>query len=219
MAERGARPLLVGGSGLYLRAVVDHLVFPGEDPAVREELEREAEAAGSERLFARLEALDPVAAAKIEPGNVRRIVRALEVPAITGTPFSGFSASWDRYDPERMRAAGISIAQPVLAARIADRVSAMFAAGWLEEVRGLVDRGFGDWLTSTQAIGYAELARHLDGRLSLEEAWTLTDRRTRNLARRQMAWFRRDPRIRWFEAGSGGAPDVVDEVRTYLEGA
>ena len=118
-----------------------------------------------------------------------------------------------------MRAAGISIAQPVLAARIADRVSAMFAAGWLEEVRGLVDRGFGDWLTSTQAIGYAELARHLDGRLSLEEAWTLTDRRTRNLARRQMAWFRRDPRIRWFEAGSGGATDVVDEVRTYLEGA
>jgi tRNA dimethylallyltransferase len=97
--------------------------------------------------------------------------------------------------------------------------SPMFAAGWLEEVRGLVDRGFGDWLTSTQAIGYAELARHLDGRLSLEEAWTLTDRRTRNLARRQMAWFRRDPRIRWFEAGSGGATDVVDEVRTYLEGA
>ena len=219
MAERGARPLLVGGSGLYLRAVVDQLVFPGEDPAVREELEREAEAAGAERLFARLEALDPVAAAKIEPGNVRRIVRALEVPAITGTPFSGFSASWDRYDSDRMRAAGISIAQPVLAARITDRVSAMFAAGWLEEVRGLVDRGFGDWLTSTQAIGYAELARHLDGRLSLEEAWTLTDRRTRNLARRQMAWFRRDPRIRWFEAGSGGAPDVVDEVRTYLEGA
>ena len=188
-------------------------------PRSASELEREAEAAGAERLFARLEALDPVAAAKIEPGNVRRIVRALEVPAITGTPFSGFSASWDRYDPERMRAAGISIAQPVLAARIADRVSAMFAAGWLEEVRGLVDRGFGDWLTSTQAIGYAELARHLDGRLSLEEAWTLTDRRTRNLARRQMAWFRRDPRIRWFEAGSGGAPDVVDEVRTYLEGA
>jgi tRNA dimethylallyltransferase len=198
---------------------VDQLVFPGEDPAVRKVLEREAEAAGSERLFARLEALDPVAAAKIEPGNVRRIVRALEVPAISGTPFSGFAASWDRYDPQRMRAAGISIAQPVLAARIADRVSAMFAAGWLEEVRDLVDRGFGDWLTSTQAIGYAELARHLDGRLSLEEAWTLTDRRTRNLARRQMAWFRRDPRIRWFEAGSGGATDVVDEVRTYLEGA
>ena len=219
IADRGTRSLLVGGSGLYLRAVVDQLVFPGEEPAVREELEREAEAAGSERLFARLEALDPVAAAKIEAGNVRRIVRALEVPAITGIPFSRFSASWDRYDPERMRAAGISIAQPVLAARIADRVSAMFAAGWLDEVRGLVNRGFGDWLTSTQAIGYSELARHLDGRLSLEEAWTLTDRRTRNLARRQMAWFRRDPRIRWFEAGSGGAADVVDEVRTYLEGA
>jgi tRNA dimethylallyltransferase len=219
IAERDGRPLLVGGSGLYLRAVVDQLVFPGEDPAIREELEREAEVAGSDRLFARLEALDPVAAAKVEPGNVRRIVRALEVPAVSGIPFSGFSASWERYEPGRMRAAGISIAQPVLAARIAERVSTMFAAGWLGEVRGLVERGFGDWLTSTQAIGYAELARHLDGRLSLEEAWTLTDRRTRNLARRQMAWFRRDPRIRWFEAGSGGAIDVVDELRTYLEAA
>jgi tRNA dimethylallyltransferase len=144
-------------------------------------------------------------------------VRALEVPAITGTPFSAFSEAWTHFDPGRVRAAGIDIETQTLARRIADRVSAMFAAGWLEEVRGLVERGFGSWLTSTQAIGYSELARHLDGRLSLEEAWEGTVRRTRNLARRQVAWFRRDPRVRWFEAGIEGAAAVSDDVLAYLE--
>ena len=216
---RGARPLLAGGSGLYLRAVVDDLIFPGEDAQIRLTLEREAASAGAGRLYARLRDLDPVAAAKIEPENVRRIVRALEVPAVTGALFSGFASAWDRFEPGRMRAAGIEIDKPALAARIDERVSAMFAAGWLAEVRSLVEAGFGGWLTSTQAIGYSELARHLDGRLTLEEAWERTARRTRALARRQMAWFRRDPRIRWFDAGSGGAMDVLDDVRTYLEGA
>ncbi len=211
--------LLVGGSGLYLRAVVDELAFPPEDPAVRDELEREAVAVGAERLHQRLQRADPDAADKIEPGNLRRVVRALEVAAITGRRFSSFGTAWDVYDPARLRAAGIAIDGPILADRIADRVSAMFAAGWLEEVRGLVDRGWGGWLTSSQAIGYSELVRHLDGRLGLDEAWERTTARTRNLARRQMAWFRRDPRIRWFEAGSGGAMDVVDDVRTYLERA
>ena len=94
----------------------------------------------------------------------------------------------------------------------------MFAAGWIEEVRGLVERGIGVWLTSTQAIGYSELARHLEGRLSLEEAWEATVRRTKNLARRQAAWFRRDPRVRWFDAGRGGALEVLDDVEAYLAG-
>ena len=215
---RGAEPLLVGGSGLYLRAVADDLRFPGEDPEVRAELEREAGAAGLERLYVRLLALDPVAAAKIDPGNVRRVVRALEVPAITGSEFSSFASAWDVYEPTRLRAAGVLIEGPDLAARIDGRVSAMFAAGWLAEVRGLLERGFGPWLTSSQAIGYSELARHLDGRLTLEEAWTQTVKRTRNLARRQMAWFRRDPRIRWFESGSGGATDAIEDIEAYLGG-
>jgi tRNA dimethylallyltransferase len=98
-------------------------------------------------------------------------------------------------------------------------VDSMLALGWLEEVEGLLARGFGSWLTSTQAIGYSELARHLDGRLSLEEAWEGTVRRTKNLARRQMAWFRRDPRVRWFDAGEGGAAEVVDAILPFLEGA
>lgn len=213
---RGLRPLLVGGSGLYFRALADELVFPGEDPSVRAQLEDEARAVGVGRLFARLEDLDPVAATKIEPGNVRRVVRALEVAAITGSPFSAFASDWDRYDPAHVLVAGVAVEARALAARIADRVAAMFAAGWLDEVRGLVERGFGAWLTSSQAIGYAELVRHLDGRLSLEEAWEGTVRRTKGLARRQMAWFRRDPRIRWFQTGEGGAVEVVDDLRAFL---
>jgi tRNA dimethylallyltransferase len=214
---RGHAPLLVGGSGLYFRAVVDDLVFPGEDSDVRADLEREAGSVGVDRLYGRLRELDPVAAGKIDPTNTRRVVRALEVPAATGTEFSAFSGAWERFDVRRVRAAGIAIARPALSRRIDERVSAMFAAGWLEEVRGLAERGLGRWLTSTQAIGYSELTRHLDGRLSLDEAWGATTRRTRNLARRQMAWFRRDPRIRWFDAGADGAMDVIDDVRAYLE--
>ena len=217
--SRGAVPLLVGGSGLYFRAVADDLVFPGEDPHVRAELEAEAEAAGVGALYRRLEDLDPVAAAKIEPGNVRRVVRALEVAAITGAPFSASAAAWERYDPARVRVAGIRIPAALLAGRIADRVRSMLALGWLGEVEGLLARGFGSWITSTQAIGYSEMARHLDGRLSLEEAREGTVRRTKNLARRQMAWFRRDPRVRWFDAGEGGAAEVVDAVLPFLEGA
>ena len=167
IAERstraGHRPLLVGGSGLYFRAVVDELEFPGPTPRHATELEREAEALGPERLYGRLAASDPVAAAKIEPGNVRRTVRALEVPAITGRPFSTFAAAWDRYAADAVRAAGLRMPREALLARIGDRVRAMLDAGWLEEVRALVERGFGGWLTSTQAIGYAELARHLEG--------------------------------------------------------
>ena len=123
---RGAVPLLVGGSGLYFRAVVDDLVFPGEDAQVRAALEAEADAAGVGALSRRLEALDPVAAAKIEPGNVRRVVRALEVATVTGTPFSAFAAAWERYDPARVRVAGIRI--PARAARRPHRPAGRFDA-------------------------------------------------------------------------------------------
>ena len=211
-----ARPLLVGGSGLYFRAVVDELTFPPEDPVVRASLEAEADDLGADELYRRLAATDPVAAARIEPGNVRRIIRALEVTAISGAPFSSFATAWDRYDASRVRAAGIRIERDVLSRRIGERVLAMLEGGWLDEVRGLMERGFGAWLTATQAIGYAEIAEHLDGAMSLDEAAERTVRRTKELARRQEAWFRRDPRIRWFDAGSEGAAAVVDELRGYL---
>jgi tRNA dimethylallyltransferase len=216
---RGPRPLLAGGSGLYFRAVVDDLEFPGTDPGVRGSLEHEAAALGAERMYRRLAGLDPVAAAKIEPGNVRRTVRALEVAAITGRPFSSYAAAWESYPPDRVRAAGVRLRPADLEARVEGRVGAMLEAGWLEEVEALLARGFGGWLTASQAIGYAELARHLAGELSLEDAVQQTLARTRALARRQMAWFRRDPRIRWFDVGSEGAIGAVDGIARYLEAA
>lgn len=216
--ERRRRVLLVGGSGLYVRAVVDDLVFPPTDAHARAELEREASAVGGRSLHRRLEEIDPVAAGRIEPGNVRRTVRALEVATLTGEPFSSFAEAWDRYPNGRVRAAGVEMPRDVLVRRIQARVAAQLEHGLLEEVRALLDEGLGDWITARQAIGYAEMARHLGGELSLQEAAALTVRRTKALARRQMAWFRRDPRIRWFPTGDGGAADVVDDIQEHLRG-
>jgi tRNA dimethylallyltransferase len=217
--SRRRRVLLVGGSALYERAVVDDLGFPGTDPDTRRDLEAEAAVVGAVGLHERLAASDPTAAARIEPGNVRRTVRALEVAELTGQPFSSFAGGWGVYEPDRVRAAGISMPAPALRSRIEDRVAEMLERGWLEEVRGLVERGFGAWLTSAQAIGYAELARHLAGELTLDAAIAGTVKRTRALARRQLAFFRRDPRIRWFEAGEAGAEALVEDVVSYLETA
>jgi tRNA dimethylallyltransferase len=216
--RRGARPLLVGGSGLYLRAVVDRLEFPGTESNVRDDLEEEAAFVGADRMHGRLAEMDPVAASKIEPANVRRTVRALEVAAITGRPFSSYASAWDDYPADRVRAAGVRLTPEQLSSRAEERVREMLAAGWIEEVETLVAGGFGGWLTATQAIGYAELARHLAGELGLEDAVRQTITRTHRLARRQMAWFRRDSRIRWFDAGDGGAASVVDDLVAYLEG-
>ena len=216
--SRGRPVLLVGGSGLYFRAVVDELEFPATDVAARDELEAEAKAFGPDRMHERLAELDPAAAARIEPSNVRRTVRALEVAAVTGRPFSSYAERWERYPDERVRAAGIDVPRDVLARRIEARVRGMVDAGLLDEVRALVDRGLFGWLTASRAIGYAELARHLRGELSLEEATAETVRRTRELARRQMVWFRRDPRIWWFPAGERGAIEMVDGLTEYLQG-
>ena len=215
---RGHRVLLCGGTVLYLRAVVDDLAFPGTDPALRESLAAEAERLGAIRVYERLAAIDPVAASKIQPANVRRTVRALEVVELTGRPFSSFAERWERHDPARMRAAGVAIDRDVLAKRIEARVGEMLGAGLLEEVGSLVATGLSGWITASQAIGYAEFARHLAGELTLEEAIAGTVRRTRALARRQSSFLRRDPRIRWFEAGEAGASALVDEMARYLRG-
>ena len=156
LAEIAAREhpaLLAGGSGLYFRALVDDLEFPGTDAATRGRLEAEASAIGVDALYRRLAATDPVAAAKIEPGNVRRTVRALEVAAITGRPFSSFAAAWERYPPDRVRAAGVRLTPEALRARIGARVLAMVEGGLVDQVRGHVERGFGGWVNSTHAIG------------------------------------------------------------------
>jgi tRNA dimethylallyltransferase len=216
VAARGHAALLVGGSGLYFRAVVDELTFPGTDPSLRRVLEAEAEVFGGERLHARLASVDPTAAGKIPPSNVRRTVRALEVAALTGRPFSSFGERWDRYLPDRVRAAGVSPPADSLDARIRARVNRMLEGGLIEEVRSLLARGAGSFLTASQAIGYLEVVEHLRGRLTMDEVVDRTVRRTRDLARRQMAWFRRDPRIRWFETDDAAAS--VDEIEDYLRG-
>jgi tRNA dimethylallyltransferase len=167
---------------------------------------------GPQRLYARLAASDPVAAARIDPGNVRRTVRALEVPAITGRAFSTFAHAWERYDPGAVRVAGLRMPRSALVARIDVRVRSMLDAGWLQEVGSLVQSGFGGWLTSTQAIGYADLR----GDMTLEAAVESTVKRTGNLARRQMSWFRRDPRVRWFDVDERGATAVLEPILTYL---
>jgi tRNA dimethylallyltransferase len=212
----GRRPLLVGGSGLYFRAVVDDLVFPGTDPDIRGMLEAEAEALGSARMHARLAVADPAAARKVEPRNVRRTVRALEVAALTGRRFSEFAEAWERYPPGRVHAAGMRLDPAVLGRRVEARVHRMVEDGLADEVRALLDRGLDRLLTSSQAIGYLEMADHLRGRISLEEAIHRTVRRTKALARRQMAWFRRDPRIIWFEAGEMGAIERVGDIELFL---
>jgi tRNA dimethylallyltransferase len=218
IGSRGREVLLVGGSGLYFRAVVDDLAFPPTDPGVREALEHEAELVGARRLHERLAAADPEAAGKIQPDNIRRTIRALEVVALTGQPFSSFARAWERYDEGRVRAAGIAVPRPELVERIERRVREQVASGLVAEVRTLAEGGFAEWLTANQAIGYAEVARHLRGELTLEEAIALTIKRTKALARRQLAWFRRDPRIRWFEWGPAGAATLVDDLTEYLRG-
>jgi tRNA dimethylallyltransferase len=215
---RGRRALLVGGTALYLRAVVDDLAFPATDPDVRERLEAEAGRVGALEMYERLARADPVAAGRIEPANVRRIVRALEVAELTGRPFSSFAADWERYEPDRVRAAGVRIERTTLGERIQARMRRMTEAGLVDEVGRLVADGFGGWLTASQAIGYAEFARHLAGELTFEEAVAGTVRRTKALARRQMAFLGRDPRIRWFGSGPEGATSVAGEIAEYLDG-
>jgi tRNA dimethylallyltransferase len=212
LRRREVPALLVGGSGLYFRAVVDDLRFPGTDPHIRRTLEAEAAALGPHALHRRLASFDPAAAARIEPGNARRSVRALEVAALTGRSFSTYAADWDRYPPDRVAAAGLAPPARALSQRIEDRARRMLDLGLVEEVRGLVERGAGPFLTSSQAIGYLEVMEHLEGRITLDEVLARMVRRTRALARRQLAWFRRDPRIRWFET------PTVDELEEHLRG-
>ncbi len=215
---RGRATLLIGGSGLYFRAVVDGLEIPATDPRLRSLLEAEVRVLGPGPLHARLADVDPRAAQKIDPSNARRTVRALEVAALTGRPFSSFAQDWDRYPEGRVRAAGVTLSASALRQRIEARAQRMLDEGLVEEVRGLLNRGLGAQVTASQAIGYLEVTEHLAGRLTVAEVVERMVRRTRDLARRQLAWFRRDPRIRWFEAGPEGATSVVNEIEEHLRG-
>lgn len=203
----GRTPVLVGGSGLYVRAVVDDLEFPGTDPEVRARLERELDADGSGPLHARLAELDPAAATAILPSNGRRIVRALEVIEITGRPFTAtLPGPVPVYDCVQI---GVDVPRPVLDQRIDARVERMWRDGLVDEVRELERHGLRDGLTASRALGYAQVLRQLSGDMTEAEAKEDTARATRRFARRQDTWFRRDRRVRWL---AYDRPDLVDEA-------
>ncbi|GAA1428784.1 tRNA (adenosine(37)-N6)-dimethylallyltransferase MiaA [Microlunatus lacustris] len=206
--DRGVIPVVVGGSALYVRAVVDDFVFPGTDAETRARLEGELAAVGPEILHARLTALDPASAATIGPANGRRLVRALEVVELTGAPYAA-TLPVHRYALPGVVQIGLRIDRVTLDARIAQRVDAMWAAGFVDEVRGLAARspGLREGVTASRALGYRQLLAHLDGELSEDEARAQTVRGTRRFARRQGGWFPRDPRISWLD---WDAPDLVD---------
>ncbi|MGD8237476.1 MAG: tRNA (adenosine(37)-N6)-dimethylallyltransferase MiaA [Armatimonadota bacterium] len=214
--QRGALPILCGGTGLYVSAVLDHYVFPPGDgtEGTREQLEEDARRHGPEALHRRLQQIDPEAAARTSPRDVKRVVRALEVFALTGETISR-AASVDPHSEMQYTVAvfGICMPRPGLYQRIEQRVDAMMEAGLLDEVAGLLREGYDRRLQAMQAIGYRQLAAHLAGETSLSDAIAAVKRDTRRYAKRQLTWLRRDERVRWTDVlEHGGAQKVADAI-------
>jgi tRNA dimethylallyltransferase len=211
LLAEGRWPILVGGSGLYVRGAVDNLEFPGTDPEVRARLEEELARHGSGVLHARLAAADPEAAQAILPSNGRRIVRALEVIEITGRPFTATLPGHNSfYDTVQI---GVDVSRPELDERIARRVDRMWEAGLVDEVRALEAQGLREGRTASRALGYQQVLAALAGECTLEEARAETVRATKRFARRQDSWFRRDRRVHWL---SGAAADRSELPRLAL---
>ena len=196
---RGKFPILVGGTGLYIKAVLDEMDFPETDPAIRSRLEEEAELLGSAQLFSRLRVLDPEAAQAIDSANTRRIIRALEVIEITGMPYSANLPSDVSIRFPDAIYLGLSVERSILAERIKARVDRMWERGFVEEVRELIGQGLREGVTAPRAIGYSQIIRALDGEISLDAAHEETVVATRQYVRRQETWFKRDSRIQWID--------------------
>jgi tRNA dimethylallyltransferase len=215
IAARGRVPILVGGSGLYVRAALEDLNFPITDAGTRSRLESSLAEQGAAALYARLAALDPVAAAAILPSNGRRIVRALEVIELTGQPFSATMPSYS----DTVRPAvqlGLTLPRPVLDSHIHARVDHMWATGIEDEVRRLVPAGLREGKTASRALGYQQLLRYLDGSCTLDQAREETVQATKRFARRQESWFRRDPRVHWLDPAGG---DLLSQAVARIRAA
>ena len=211
LLARWVTPIVVGGSGLYVRAVLDHMEFPGTDATLRAALEHELAAVGPAPLHARLAASDPAAAQAILPTNGRRIVRALEVITLTGRPFTAALPSYESvYDVVQL---GVDLPVDVLDERVGERVERMFAAGLVEEVRRLEGEGLRDGVTASRALGYQQVLAMFDGTLTEEQARAETAAATRRFVRRQRSWFGRDPRVRWLSAPAS-PEEALETVRT-----
>jgi tRNA dimethylallyltransferase len=196
LAERDVPAIVVGGSGLYLRAALDQIEFPGTDPELRASLEQELDEQGPEVLHRRLAELDPAAATRMQPTNGRRVVRALEVITLTGRSYTASLPDRTYFYPDAVQV-GVDIPRAVLDERIEQRVAHMWEAGLVDEVRRLADRGLRDGRTANRALGYQQVLAFLDGAITGQEAFERTVTGTRRFARRQDAWFRKDPRITW----------------------
>ncbi len=207
IARTGRRALLVGGTGLYHRVVIDDFDLPGQWPAIRSELEADANTA---ELFDRLQQLDPVATTKIEPGNRRRIVRALEVSLGSGRPFSSFGPGVDDYPASAVAQIGVRWPRDVITDRIAERVRRMVDDGLVAEVQALAEAGLSR--TAAQALGYKEILAMLNGQMSEDEAIATIITRTRQFAVRQERWFRRDPRVRWIDVEHDAVAEATPAV-------
>ncbi|MDE0236836.1 MAG: tRNA (adenosine(37)-N6)-dimethylallyltransferase MiaA [bacterium] len=212
IADRCRTAVLVGGTGLYHRAVVDELEIPGRYPETTASLENEPD---TEALHRRLAELDPLAASRMEPTNRRRIMRALEVTLGSGRPFSSYGPGLGQYPPCDIAQIGLSLSRAEIDRRIEQRYHQQMEAGFLAEVEALANRRPPLSRTASQALGYRELLGHVNGEMSLDEAVALAVARTRKFARRQERWFRRDPRIVWLDA-DGDAEALADEALSVL---
>ncbi|MEU2392552.1 tRNA (adenosine(37)-N6)-dimethylallyltransferase MiaA [Streptomyces sp. NPDC007369] len=214
---QGRTPVLVGGSGLYVRGALDAMEFPGTDPGIRARLEDELAERGPGTLHARLAAADPAAAQAILPSNGRRIVRALEVIEITGKPFTANLPGHESvYDTVQI---GVDVARPELDERIARRVDRMWEDGLVDEVRALEARGLRDGITASRALGYQQVLAALAGECTEDEARAETVRATKRFARRQDSWFRRDPRVHWLSGAAADRRELPGLAQSLVERA
>lgn len=217
LLAEGRTPVLVGGSGLYVKGAIDALEFPGTDPEVRARLERELADSGPGALHARLAVADPDAARAILPSNGRRIVRALEVIEITGKPFTANLPGDEAvYDAVQI---GVDVGRPELDERIALRVDRMWEAGLVDEVRALEAEGLREGLTASRALGYQQVLAALAGECTEDEARAETVRATKRFARRQDSWFRRDPRVQWLSGTEDQRRELPHRALTLVERA
>ncbi len=216
--SRHGMPVVVGGSGLYLRALLDGLSpIPAVEPSVREDLRQQLQRQGLPALLEELREVDPASAARLRPGDTQRVLRALEVSISTGRPFSAWISDRPVGEPslEAVRV-GLTLERGLLYDRVAHRVHRMIEAGWVEEVEQLLGQGLSPHLPAFQAIGYRQLAAHLTGELSLEDAIEETIRATRRFAKRQLTWFRKEKEITWFSAEDLEATSQT--IRSFLAG-
>ena len=210
--SRGKNVVLVGGTGLYIKSVIDELNFPDTDPMVRHTLNKEAEELGIDAMFARLEKLDPAAALAIDRANLRRIIRALEVIEIKGQPFTANLPREESVRYPQARQFGLVMDRELLSERIDERVNKMFEQGLVAEVAHLIDSGLTQGRTAQRALGYSQVISHLQGDISLEAAIEETKRATRQYARRQETWFSRDTRIKWISPRQSRLESILESL-------